>query len=83
MHEPTAGMTQPKRQALKADLPKQEAPKFMTTSHWMLVKLLLIVGLVGAFTWWQFRDLAREKKRTDAQKKLSGPAGPDDDADRK
>lgn len=55
----------------------------MTTSYWMLVKLLLIVGLIGAFAWWQLRDLAREKKRTDAQEKPSGLAGPDDDADRK
>lgn len=50
----------------------------MTTSHWMLVKLLLIVGLIGAFAWWQLRDLAREKERTDAQKKLAGLTGPDD-----
>ena len=53
----------------------------MTTSHLMLVKLLLIVGLIGAFTWWQFRDLAREKERTAAQEKLAKLAGPDDDAD--
>ncbi len=55
----------------------------MTTSHWMLVKLLLIVGLIGAFAWWQFRDLAREKKQADAQKEASRLAGLDDDADRK
>ena len=49
----------------------------------MLVKLLLIVGVIGAFTWWQFRDLAREKERTEAQKKLPGLAEPDDGAHHK
>lgn len=55
----------------------------MTTSHWMLVKLLLIVGLIGAFAWWQLYDLAREKEQADAQKEASKLAGLDDDADRK
>ena len=55
----------------------------MITSHLMLVKLLLIVGLIGAFTWWQLRDLAREKERTAAQEKLTELAGPDDEADAK
>lgn len=55
----------------------------MTTSHWMLVKLLLIVGLIGAFAWWQFRDLAREKKQADAHKEISRLTGLDDDVGRK
>ena len=55
----------------------------MTTSHWMLVKLLLIVGLIGIFAWWQFRDLAREKEQADAQKEASRLAGLDDDVSRK
>lgn len=29
----------------------------------MVVKLLGIIGLGGAFVWWQFHDLAQEKKR--------------------
>lgn len=29
----------------------------------MIVKVLGILGLGGAFVWWQFRDLAQEKKR--------------------
>lgn len=41
----------------------------MTDSPLMLVKVLLIVGLGAAFVWWQFRDLAREKKRAAALEK--------------
>ena len=40
----------------------------MTDSPLILVKVLLIVGLGAAFVWWQFRDLAREKKRRDESK---------------
>lgn len=29
----------------------------------MIVKVLGIIGLGAAFVWWQFRDLAQEKKR--------------------
>ena len=29
----------------------------------MIVKVLGIIGLGGAFVWWQFYDLAQEKKR--------------------
>lgn len=53
----------------------------MTTSHWMLVKLLLFVGLIGAFSWWQLRDLAREKERRNAQKKPSGMSETNEGAD--
>jgi hypothetical protein len=46
----------------------------MTDSPLMLIKVLLLVGLGIAFAWWQFADLAREKKRAEAQKKLSETA---------
>ncbi len=49
----------------------------MTDSPLMLIKVLLIVGLGGAFVWWQFRDLAQEKKRTAALKEKSEPTEPD------
>ena len=49
----------------------------------MLVKLLLIVGLIGALAWWQLRDLAREKEQADAQNESSRLAGLNEDADRK
>lgn len=35
----------------------------MDVSALMVVKVLAIVGLGGAFVWWQLRDLAEEKKR--------------------
>ena len=41
----------------------------MTDSPLMLIKVLLIVGLGAAFVWWQLRDLAREKKRTELEEK--------------
>lgn len=41
----------------------------MTDSPLMLIKVLLLVGLGAAFVWWQLADLAREKKRTEAQKR--------------
>jgi nitrogen fixation-related uncharacterized protein len=34
----------------------------------MAVKVLGIVALGAAFVWWQFRDLAREKKRSAARR---------------
>jgi hypothetical protein len=34
----------------------------------MVVKVLGIAALGGGFVWWQFRDLAREKKRTAARR---------------
>ena len=46
----------------------------MTDSPLMLVKVLLVVGLGAIFVWWQLRDLAQEKKRTDAQKKSQASA---------
>lgn len=45
----------------------------MTDSPLMLIKVLLIVGLGAAFVWWQLRDLAQEKKRTDALDKKPEP----------
>jgi len=48
-------------------------------NHWPLivVEVLLVFGGALAFAWWQFRDLARErKKRQDALK----PEGDSDDA---
>jgi hypothetical protein len=35
----------------------------------MAVKVLGIAALGLGFVWWQFRDLAREKKRSDERKK--------------
>ena len=29
----------------------------------MIVKMLSIIGFVAAIVWWQFRDLAQQKKR--------------------
>ena len=46
----------------------------MTDSPLMLIKVLLLVGLGAAFVWWQLADLEREKKRTEAQTKLSESA---------
>ena len=40
-------------------------------SAFMLFKVLSIAALGGAFVWWQFRDLAREKRRSDARKNES------------
>ncbi len=40
----------------------------MTDSPLMLVKVLLLVGLGAAFVWWQFNDLAREKRRAEEKK---------------
>ena len=34
----------------------------------MAVKVLGIVALGAGFVWWQFRDLAREKKRSAARR---------------
>jgi Flp pilus assembly protein TadB len=34
----------------------------------MVVKVLGIAALGGGFVWWQFRDLAREKKRSEQRK---------------
>jgi Flp pilus assembly protein TadB len=39
-----------------------------STSLWMAVKVLGIAALGIAFVWWQFRDLAREKKRSEARR---------------
>lgn len=36
----------------------------------MAVKVLGIVALGAVFVWWQFRDLAREKKRAAAKREL-------------
>lgn len=35
----------------------------------MLIKVLLLIALGGAFVWWQFHDLAQEKKRREAKEK--------------
>lgn len=34
----------------------------------LVVKVLGIAALGGVFVWWQFRDLAREKKRSQARR---------------
>ncbi len=41
----------------------------------MAVKVLGIVAFGAVFVWWQFRDLAREKKRSAARRELT--AAPD------
>jgi hypothetical protein len=41
----------------------------------MAVKVLGIVALGAVFVWWQFRDLAQEKKRSAARRESS--ASPD------
>ena len=45
----------------------------MTDSPLMAVKVLLIIGLGAAFVWWQLRDLAREKKRSQAAENQPKP----------
>ncbi len=41
----------------------------MTHLPLILVEVVLVFGGAVAFAWWQFRDLARErKKREDAEK---------------
>lgn len=37
----------------------------------MAVKVLGIVALGAVFVWWQFRDLAREKKRSAERRELT------------
>jgi hypothetical protein len=42
----------------------------MDSLSWlMVVKVLGIAALGGGFVWWQFRDLARAKKRSAERKK--------------
>jgi hypothetical protein len=41
----------------------------------IVVEVLLVFGGAIAFAWWQFRDLASErKKRDDARRKAAGDA---------
>ncbi len=44
----------------------------------MIVKLLGIIGLGGAFVGWQFYDLAQEKKRADQKQKHTALNQPKD-----
>lgn len=50
-------------------------PRMDSVSAFMTVKVLGIVALGGVFVWWQFRDLAREKKRSAERRAL--PESPD------
>jgi hypothetical protein len=34
----------------------------------IVIELFLVLGGVTAFAWWQFRDLAQEKKKTEARR---------------
>jgi|JI8StandDraft_2_1071088.scaffolds.fasta_scaffold03232_9 hypothetical protein len=34
----------------------------------IIIELFLVLGGVTAFAWWQFRDLAQEKKKTEARR---------------
>lgn len=34
----------------------------------VIIELFLVLGGVTAFAWWQFRDLAQEKKKTEARR---------------
>lgn len=39
----------------------------------MVIKVVGLVAAGAAFVWWQFRDLAREKKRSDSKKSSLRP----------
>ena len=40
----------------------------------MVIKVVGLVAAGAAFVWWQFRDLAREKKRNTSQKSQRPPS---------
>jgi hypothetical protein len=40
------------------------------------VELVLVLGSVIGFAWWQLRDLDREKKKRDAQRAPEAPQPP-------
>jgi hypothetical protein len=42
----------------------------MGSNHWplILIEVVLVFGGALAFGWWQFRDLARERKKREAQR---------------
>ena len=38
----------------------------MTPTDWLMTaKVLILVAAGGGFAWWQLRDLAQEKRRTE------------------
>lgn len=43
----------------------------MDHGHWpfILVELLLVFGGVLGFAWWQLRDLARERRKREMQRR--------------
>jgi hypothetical protein len=42
--------------------------------HWplILIEVLLVFGGAVAFAWWQFRDLARERRKREQRQRESG-----------
>lgn len=38
---------------------------------YIVVEVVLVFGGVLLFAWWQFRDLARERRRRDAERQAS------------
>ncbi len=44
----------------------------MTHLPLILVEVVLVFGGAMAFAWWQFRDLARERKKREDAKKHEG-----------
>ena len=44
----------------------------MTPTDWLMAaKVLILVAACGGFAWWQLRDLAQEKRRTQEREKLN------------
>jgi hypothetical protein len=54
----------------------------MGSNHWplILIEVVLVFGGALAFGWWQFRDLARERKKREAQREAQrgSSASPND-----
>ena len=69
-------MVASRKSSRRNKLPRKHEKARMTTL--MIVKLLGIIGLGGAFVGWQFYDLAQEKKRAvQNQKQNQKQAQPD------
>ena len=45
--------------------------------EFIAVELMLVLGSVLAFAWWQLRDLDREKKKRDAERARQPQQPPD------
>ena len=45
----------------------------MTPTDWLMTaKVLILVAAGGGFAWWQLRDLAQEKRRTQERESQNG-----------